>query len=81
MFRWSKFGQDLLYTGGGYMFRWSKFGQDLLYTGGGYVFRWSKFGQDLLYTGGGYVQELGTSFNQTLDVLQQLADAHWLDRR
>ena len=53
----------------------------LLYTGGGCVFRWSKFGQDLLYTGGGYVQELGTSFNQTLDVLQQLADAHWLDRR
>ena len=45
------------------------------------VFRWSKFGQDLLYTGGGYVQELGTSFNQTLDILQQLADAHWLDRR
>ncbi|XP_070182767.1 polycystin-1-like [Littorina saxatilis] len=41
----------------------------------------SKFGQDLLYTGGGYVQELGTSYNQTLDTLQQLRDSLWLDRK
>ncbi|XP_076458276.1 polycystin-1-like [Babylonia areolata] len=41
----------------------------------------SKFGQDMLYSGGGYVQELGTSYNLTLHLLQQLDNDKWLDRR
>nr|KAG5687377.1 hypothetical protein BaRGS_019881 [Batillaria attramentaria] len=40
-----------------------------------------KFGQSLLYEGGGYIQELGTTYNQTLSILQQLSASEWLDRR
>lgn len=41
----------------------------------------TRFGYVYTYGGGGYVQELGTTYNDTLDKLKELQTKNWIDER
>ncbi len=47
-----------------------------------FVYRRFRFGQGgVVYPGGGYIQSLGSSYNETLSVMDDLFTNDWIDLR